>query len=138
MSDVFSQLRNFLDGNDPFMTRGHQIIKTAGATQHAQRMQSVPVWALDDNKIKELLMKVFPRMQTDPKQKERAMRWLRIINLYYRVGWTCGRVAEELKITYKQAEWAIYAINKAAKGEADHGRNRGIKPRGRPRKFARV
>lgn len=108
----FSSLRSHVDGSDNFV-RGHGVIKTAGATRHTERMKRVPVWALDDVKIAELIKIRFPKAQIDPEQRRLASRMLRLINLYYRVGSTTPQVAEELKMTDKAVENAIYRLNKA-------------------------
>ena len=56
--DTTPSLRASLDSNDTFVSGGHQIMKTAGATRHADRMRRVPVWALDDDRIKGLINQV--------------------------------------------------------------------------------
>lgn len=110
--DTTPSLRASLDGNDTFVSGGHQIIKTAGATRHAERMKKVPVWALDDKKIKELIKLRFPKFETDPEQRRLAARMIRLLHLYYRVGATTDSVAEELKMTRKAVEMAIRRVNK--------------------------
>lgn len=122
-NDSFAFLRNTLDGKDNYVG-SHQIMKTAGATLHADRMKRIPLWALDDEKLKELIKRCFP----SPKQRKSALRMLRIIYLYYRAGSTAGAIAEELKISVRAVEESLRRINKTM--------NRPIKPRGRPRKNA--
>jgi hypothetical protein len=119
--ESFSILRKTLDGKETYVG-SHQVIKTAGATQHASRMARVPVWALDDTKIKELIERCFP----SPKQKKSALRMIRIIYLYYRVGSTAGHIAEELNMSVRAVEEVIRRINKTM--------DRPAKPRGRPKK----
>lgn len=127
MSDnAFSELRGKLDGNDGFVSGGHRIMKTAGATRHAARMKRVPVWALDDYKIKQYIMTHFPKMGTDPEHRRLAGRVVRLIHLYYRVGVTTSSVAEELKVPITTVEKLIRKINK--------GMNNPLKGPGRPRK----
>lgn len=109
----FSELRTHLDSNDTFVSGGHGIIKTAGATRHAERMKRVPVWALDDEKVKQLIRYRFPRAATSPNQRRLAARMLRLIYLYYRVGSTTGAVAEELKMSLNAVKCMIRRINKA-------------------------
>lgn len=118
---AFSELRTKLDSNDSFVTGGHRIMKTAGATRHAARMKTVPVWALDDEKIKELIRRCFP----NPSQRNRAARMVRIIYLYYRAGTTAALIAEELKMSVGAVEESLRRINKTM--------SRPIKPRGRPK-----
>lgn len=120
----YSELRTKLDGNDGFVTGGHRIMKTAGATRHASRMKRVPVWALDDEKIKGLIQRCFPNFS----QRERAGRMIRIIYLYYRAGLTAAGVAEELKMSVKAVTESLRRINRTM--------NRPAKPRGRPKRNA--
>ncbi len=108
--DVFSRLRASLDGNDPFVSGGHGIIKTAGATRHAERMKKVPVWALDDEKIRDLVERCFPKARTS--QKQQASRMVRVVYMYYRVGMTAQAIADELKTTLKAIKMVLYRLQK--------------------------
>jgi len=120
----FKQLRKKLDGKDPFMTGGHGIIKSTGRSQHNARLQRTPVWATDDKEIQKLLLRSFPKLWIDPVQWERAGRWMRIIQLYFRAGLTSGHIAEEMHLTDKKVRKIISRIRNAAK----------FRPRGRPKK----
>lgn len=121
---AFGTLRRKFDGSDSFMS-GHQIKNSAGATQHARRLRRIPVWALDDRKLREILLRAFPRLSDDPEQRAGASRWARIVNLYFRMGSTTFRVSEELDLTVKAVENILWRMNKTA--------NREMKPRGRKR-----
>lgn len=134
--DSHAILRKFLDGKEGLVSGGHGIIKTAGATQHAARMRRVPVWALDDGKIREVLLKSFPKLSTDSKQREQAARWLRIIHLYWRLGMTRGQVAYEVGKTDQQVHFLLVAIKRAMEGKRANGSGpRGGKV-GRPKKIS--
>lgn len=111
--DTLPRLRASLDSNDTFLSGGHGVIKTAGATRHAERMSRIPVWALDDEKIRELINSRFPEAKNDPAQRKLASRMVRVIYLYYRFGATRGAVAEELHMTEKAVKQLIERINKA-------------------------
>lgn len=104
---AFSELRTKLDSNDNFVTGGHRIMKTAGATRHTARMKRVPLWALDDEKIKQFINSRFPKAKTNPEQRRLAARMVRLIYLYYRVGSTAKIVAEELKMTLNAVDCAV-------------------------------
>ena len=123
--DTLPSLKTSLDSNDTFISGGHRIMKTAGATRHAERMKNVPAWALDDNKLKELIKRCFP----SPNQRNQALRMLRIIYLYYRAGTTAGVIAEELKMSVRSVEMVLRRINRTI--------NTPAKPRGRPKKNAK-
>lgn len=124
--DVLPRLRASLDSNDTFVSGGHGIIKTAGATRHAERMSRIPVWAMDDEKIKQLIQCRFPNARIDPSQRKSASRMAQIIHLYYRVGATRDAIAEELKMSPNAVMCAVFRINKAM--------SRPLKPAHRPRK----
>lgn len=124
--DTLPRLRASLDSNDTFVSGGHRVMKTAGATRHAERMRRVPVWALDDMKIKQFIDSRFPDAKTNPAQRRLASRMIRIIYLYYRVGTTAAVAAEELKMTVKAVKHVISRINNAM--------SKPLKPSHRPRK----
>lgn len=131
------QLRTQLDGNEGFVSGGHGIISTAGASIHASRMKRVPVWALNDEELKKILLNVFPKMLIVEKQKISAMLWLKIVYLYWRAGLTRAQVAHETGKTESQIRDALNRIKRAANGEqARNGKTRlrGQRPRGRPKK----
>lgn len=110
LRDPLTRLRGSLDSNDTFVSGGHGVIKTAGTTKHAERMTRIPVWALDDEKIKGYILFRFPNLKTDPEQRRRAARLVRIIHMYYRVGATGGAIAEELHMpesTVRQTVWRL-------------------------------
>ena len=85
---------------------------------HFRRLQSIPSWALDNQKVKELIQLHF-------KEPQWALRAFQVINLYYRVGSTAGAVAEELKMSNKAVEMMIRRINKSMKNP--------LKPSHRPK-----
>lgn len=89
----------------------------------AQRMGKVPMWALDDSKIKELVNRCFPFGGNRP---HLAARMVRVIHLYYRLGDTAAAIGEQLKMTEQAVDQLIRRANKTI--------NRPMKPRGRPRK----
>jgi len=128
LSDTFEELRGFLDGQDPFMTTGHQILKIR------RPKKTIPSWAYSHKKIQEFLLRVFPNLEKDQKQRERAGRWVRILYLYFNQNWSRGQIASELKLTYSAVNSTIRAIKRAAAGlRSDTGKSF-KKPRGRPRK----
>lgn len=121
------------------MTGGHQILKTAGATKHADRMAKVPLWALDDKEVQRIVLAAFPNLRTDSTQAERAGRWVRITHLYYRVGWTSLRIADEMEEAPRKIQSTIQKIVNVANGKTARGTIRGgTKPRGRPKKIRGV
>jgi hypothetical protein len=111
------------------MTGGHQII-----IPYEGRKRSVPEWVHDAAKIRELLIRAFPKMMTDARQRERAGRWARLIYLYFQANFSDSQVANEMGLTVGQVKKLLNSIRRVAAGKrANNGGKRGIRPRGRPR-----
>jgi transposase-like protein len=128
--DTFGELRGTFDSSDPFMTGGHQIIKTR------EGKRKIPLWVKDQKFIQNLLLRSFPKLATSPTQRSRAARWARVIYLYYRANMTASQVASEMKIDIKTVYNTLGRAKTAAKGNRTSKPKikLGIRPRGRPRK----
>lgn len=125
--DVYGELRHSMDGSDPFMTGGHQVISPRRAYK-----KDHPAWTKSDEKIKQILLRSFPKLQTDRRQRLAAARWLRIIHMYYRVGETIGTIALELHQKVGTVKRVLVSIKRAAKGKnTANGTER--RKRGRPK-----
>lgn len=125
--DSFGELRKHIDSQDPFMTWGHQILKIRRPRKKA------PVWAHSQDDIRLFLIRVFPQLETDSKQRERAGIWARVAYLYFNQQWSRGQIAQELNKTYNSINSIIRSIKRAAEGlRADTGKKAG-KRKGRPR-----
>ena len=48
------RLKDVLDGNDTYVSGGHQIVKAR------TYKRIVPAWALSDKKVRQLLLRSFP------------------------------------------------------------------------------
>jgi DNA-directed RNA polymerase specialized sigma24 family protein len=103
---------------NPFAELGtaHRVLKTAGATRHRERMRKVPVWANDNEKIKEYVLARFPKMDTDPVQRKHASRIVRMIYLYYVEGSTSAQVAEALSMTHGAVRIALHRVKRSMSG----------------------
>src|ERR1035437_684698 len=131
--DIYKQLRQKFDGADSFVAGGHAVGGKPG-TLHAGRVANTPEWAYDDEQVRQLLLKVFPKLATNPRQRARAAKWMIIIQLYFRMGQTSSRIAMGLKTTDAAIRYTVCCIRRAAAGKrSDTGKPRGVKPRGRPR-----
>lgn len=128
------QIRGKIDSDDPFFP-GHGI-KTGGSqgSRHARRIQSTPAWTKSDTKIRALLLKVFPKLGSDERQRERAARWTRVIYLYFRAGMTYSQIAEDMCISRNAAHELIKGIQRSSRGLDARGRER-LRRRGRPKKI---
>lgn len=106
----FEKLRTILDTNDSFVAGGHEIKKIR------TRKKDVPAWALNNKKVQELLLRVFPKLRTDPKQRRRAARWAAAIHLFYRVGMTHSQIAAELKTKSVRIKLVLQHIRWSVRG----------------------
>jgi Sigma-70, region 4 len=130
---TYRQIRKSFDGSDNFAS-GHQII-----TVRQGKKRSVPEWVSDDEKFKDFLLRVFPKMQEDEKQRLRAGRLTRIFYMHYRANLTYGDIAYELGITTKSVERTLHRIRSIAEGKWSNGKGKhGLRPRGRPKKMVGV
>lgn len=138
MKKDYKQIGKFLDVHDPFVFGGHQIIKTAGATRHTQRVQNTPAWTKNDAEVRKLLKTSFPKLEEDSpvgrKQRILAARWLRFIYLYHRVGWTANKIAAEMEISMGVLKNIRNHINRVYRGLNASGRPKSSSGPGRPRK----
>jgi hypothetical protein len=131
MSDVFEQLRKKFDGSDSFVAGGHSV-RGGGATRNAARIANTPEWVNDDVQVRLILLKVFPKLSSDSRQREQAARWMRVIYLYFRRGFPRAKVAMIMNISMSSVKHLILTISRASEGK----NKRGVVPkrRGRPKK----
>lgn len=131
---VYRQLRKNFDGDDPYVDGGHGV-RGGGRTSYRTRVSNTPAWVNDDEEVRQLLLKVFPQLESDPVQRQRAGVWMTIIHLYFRLGYTRTHVAMVTQWTFDRVEATIRNIRRAFKGvmTKNGSRRRGITPVGRPR-----
>jgi hypothetical protein len=123
----FQELRKVLDGSDPFMTGGHGIRKPNS------RRKKIPDWALNDVSVKEILIRSFPKLQTNLRQRKSAAKWVRVIHLYYRAGMTRGQVATEMGIKDNALKRTLISIKRVAAGRWTDNKGRFGGKKGRPK-----
>jgi hypothetical protein len=85
MRDPWPAIRKTVGDKVPGFTNGIQI---EGPRIY---LRKVPDWAKDDATVREVLLRVFPRMNDKTssqyqKQRERAGIWMRFIQIYWRCG----------------------------------------------------
>jgi hypothetical protein len=100
------------------MTSGHQILKP-----HERTWQRVPEWTKDNQIVGKVLLRSWPHMMDKSSKKYRrhhgnALRWMRIINLYFRNCMTPTQVANEpsnhdWKLTPKKVAGLAWDIKRA-------------------------
>jgi hypothetical protein len=91
-TDINRQLRRQFDSKDPFMTRGCGLVKP-----RSNDSKKTPAWASNDAKVRQLVYSRFPEYQTKQRHRNSAARWIRIIQLYWRMGKTEGQTAAEME-----------------------------------------
>lgn len=134
MKNVYTQLRRKFDGADSFVSGGHSV-RGAGHTLHSERTARTPEWVNNDAEVRSLLLKVFPKWETNEHQHKLAAQWVLIIHLYFRMGMTSSQVAVEMGTTDGLIRNRLRYIRRAAAGYcARTGKLRG--KRGRPKKIA--
>jgi len=106
-------------GSDHFMAAGHQIINSNRAYAGPKRREDK--WAYDDEAVRIVLYQAFPKLLTDKKQRERAGRWARIIQLYFRSGMSGGSVAHEMKINLERVRRFLKSMRHVAAGRTCNG-----------------
>jgi hypothetical protein len=103
-------LKNQPAFND-FGTQGFQII-----TIEERASKETPDWAKSDEKIANLIRKVFPKFETNEKQRFRASRWVRIIYLHFRVNYTLSQIADEMYISEVNVKNILNRVRRVAAG----------------------
>lgn len=141
-SGDLNQIRKQIDGDDTFFS-SHRVRTACGAKgKHVgSRGRQTPQWTKTDAGIRRLLLKVFPKLKSDPKQRQLASRWARVIHLYFRMGYTYAQISEEMNLRspsekrpYSIIENVIRHIKWAQEGRSTNGSGLRRK-RGRPKKF---
>lgn len=142
MNKDFKGLRNFFDGDDPFMV--------APLTTNIRKYpKKIPDWMYDEQKIQNFLLGVFPKLKTSRAQLTRASRWYQVIQLYFRQGFTARQTAAEMNegwsrdiTTPTKVKQTALRITRVGQGWRSDGKKeagvmipRGRRPRGRQRKL---
>ena len=83
--------------------------------------RKTPDWANNDGKIREFVTRAFPKLSTNTRQQEGARRWVRVVYLYFRMGYTYTQTAEEMNLTPNQVVGIIRNIRRAAMGRRANG-----------------
>ena len=116
-----------LDRRDNFQA-GHGI--RGGPTL---RMRKIPKWMYHEKSVGEVLLRAFPKLRTDERQRQSAARWAGIILLYFKSGWKAEDVAEKLDISRKKVYDTAQRITRSGAGLRTTGKQRTGR-RGRPKK----
>ena len=108
-------------------TWGHQIVKVRS------QERKIPEWANNDSKIREFIVRAFPKLHTNFYQQEHASRWVRVAHLYFKMGYTYTQVAKEMNLTTGQVLGILRNLRRASKGLWANGAGKhGVRRVGRP------
>src|SRR5271157_4589288 len=121
------QLRGSFDPKDSFTT-AHQFV------QARSNKRTTPDWAMNNTRVREILLRSFPHLKKDVRQRNAAARWMWVIQLYYRLGYTYVQVAEEIGSSPVKVKNIIRSIKRVARGQSANGSGLLGRKRGRPRK----
>jgi Sigma-70, region 4 len=113
LRDTSGELRKHFDGTGGFIS-GHQIINSNRARGGFKRVDAA--WAHDDKAVRDLLVRVFPKLETDERQRVRAGRWMRVIQLHHRFGHSYSYAADEMKVSVSTVKSMLQHIRRAVKG----------------------
>lgn len=125
------------DFKEPFI-RGHQIINyRPGAGQHERRLDNVPSWMFNEltyrARLTKVLLRSFPKLETDPEQRQQAAIWARVIYLYWLNGSTQGEIAAHMELKESRVKNLVRSIRRALSDRKANGKPRGFRRTGRPR-----
>jgi hypothetical protein len=127
-SAVKKGLRRSFESNDSFIT-GHQVKRIRSL--HDGR--KVPDWSTNDEAVRNLLLRSFPKLAINELQRKRAGRWMRVIQLYFRSKKSRRETADEMGESENVVRMLVRSIKLAQKGWRTNGtgkrtRNTGVTP----------
>jgi hypothetical protein len=82
------------------------------AVQTREHQRLIPAWTLNDDQVRGVLHKLFPRHDRDAGERESAGRWLRIIYLYFRGNQWAKTIAEAMGSSVRAVESVVYRARK--------------------------
>lgn len=115
--------------SDTFASGGSQIVNA-----RTYKRLLTPTWVYHDSEIRTVLLRAFPKLATDEKQREAAARWGAVIHLYYKMRYTSSQVAQELGTSTLKIKNVLRSISRVSKGLRANGSGRrgGVRT-GRPK-----
>src|SRR4051812_49037735 len=100
MIGVGSALRSTFEHGDGYVVKKTRRYK-----------RPVPAWAQDNQVIRSMLLKAFPKIASgDPRERQRAGRWSRVIYLYFQSGMSYSEVAEEMDESLESIKGILRAL----------------------------
>lgn len=126
---IMKGLRKVFDGGGTFMS-GHQVVRSRESIGITRR---IPAWTSDDAAVRSLLLGAFPLLASDPRQRARAGRWMRIIQMYFRSKMAYPEIMAEMGTSQNVIKMLLRSITRASrKRRGNSGRPYGARM-GRPK-----
>src|SRR5258706_14682449 len=119
------------DPGEKFHNRG-QIIKL----RRPQRRIETPEWVFSDKKVREFLLKLFPNLHDETRDRDGAALYAFVIYSFFRRHRTATDIEFELKLNPGRVSRIIQDIRLVSEDKRRDGRPRSLGKRGRPRKQA--
>jgi hypothetical protein len=110
------KLRGIVDAGESF-SRSHGVVSPR------TYKRETPEWSLNKHAIRVLLLRAFPKLATEDRQRDSAARWATVIHLYFRMGYTRGQIAEELDTTTERVKGVIRSIYRVSEGRRADGKS---------------
>jgi len=82
-------------------------LRTIHRVRTRKRERQIPAWALDDKRVRQVILKEFPKLVTNARQRALAGRWARVLYLYFRVCQWDKTIAEVAGCTVRAVEGVI-------------------------------
>lgn len=135
MNDSLAAIRQSVDSNEVLVTSHGSTVSTSLHRSFGKDRKMIPMWTKSDVQIRKLLQMVFPKLAHSARQRKSAARWLRIIYLYFRVGWTYRQIADELHVSRIIVRDVLRSIRRVVNGRSANGSGKRGRKRGRPNKI---
>jgi len=113
-SRPIKNLRKALDGSEILSFQ----MRTRRSRLRDQK--EVPEEIKTPEQFKKLLLRIFPKLQTDEVQRIKAGRWMRIYHLFYQAGYSKQETADETGLTKATVNSILQRIRWTAKGLETH------------------
>src|SRR5271170_7412195 len=92
-------------------------------------------WAFSESDVRRVLLRAFPALGTNERQRAQAARWAFLIQRYFRMAQASGVIAIEMGITDSHVRSLITRIRRTQNGLSSRVSNRLRGKRGRPKKI---
>lgn len=94
----------------------------------------IPEWTKSNAEIQRVICSAFPRFETNERQQFFARRWAAVIYLFWRLRYSEGDIADELRVSVETVNWIIAAAKRVSQGKRTDGQERSASKSGRPKK----